>query len=145
MLSDADATARATARGATATGFDGRQSCAHTSDTSQILPRSWGLAVRELLLAARPKFTWIYVGNGLRFAEIRLSRLKKHTHTHTSDTPCTTADQRIRLWSPGAYSLRAGPSSSAVGPTHAPNKVHRPRQQGTSVGIPSQWGRSIAF
>jgi hypothetical protein len=26
------------------------------------------------------------VGNGLRFAEIRLSRLKKNTHTHTSDT-----------------------------------------------------------
>jgi hypothetical protein len=72
--------------GATATGFAGRQSYAHTSDTSQILPRSWGLAVRELLLAARPKFTGIYVGNGLRFAEIRLSRLKKHTHTHTSDT-----------------------------------------------------------
>eukprot|EP01047_Picozoa_sp_COSAG01_P007685 COSAG01_NODE_294_length_19294_cov_35.559312_7_plen_119_part_00 len=55
------------AAGATATGFDGRQSYAHTSDTSQILPRSWGLAVRELLLAARPKFTGIYVGNGLRF------------------------------------------------------------------------------
>ena len=52
----------ARARGATATGFDGRQSYAHTSDTSQILPRSWGLAVRELLLAARPKFTGIYVG-----------------------------------------------------------------------------------
>eukprot|EP01047_Picozoa_sp_COSAG01_P086830 COSAG01_NODE_19704_length_994_cov_3.526257_2_plen_60_part_01 len=33
------------------------------------------LAVRELLLAARPKFTGIYVGNGLRFAEIRLSWL----------------------------------------------------------------------
>eukprot|EP01047_Picozoa_sp_COSAG01_P034520 COSAG01_NODE_2597_length_7400_cov_37.453363_4_plen_180_part_00 len=63
-----------------------QSSYAHTSDTSQILPRSWGLAVRELLLAARPKFTGIYVGNGLRFAEIRLSRLKKHTHTHTSDT-----------------------------------------------------------
>jgi hypothetical protein len=46
----------------------------------------WRLAVRELLLAARPKFTGIYVGNGLRFAEIRLSRLKKLTHTHTSDT-----------------------------------------------------------
>ena len=71
---------------ATATRFAGWQSCAHTSDTSQILPRSWGLAVRELLLAARPKFTGIYVGNGLRFAEIRLTRLKKHTHTHTSDT-----------------------------------------------------------
>eukprot|EP01047_Picozoa_sp_COSAG01_P018649 COSAG01_NODE_1015_length_12114_cov_214.545651_8_plen_261_part_00 len=76
----------------TATGFAGWQSYAHTSDTSQILPRSCGLAVRELLLAARPKFTGIYVGNGLRFAEIRLSRLKKHTHTHTSDThACTTA------------------------------------------------------
>jgi hypothetical protein len=49
-------------------------------------PRSWGLAVRELLLAARPKFTGIYVGNGLRSAEIRLSRLEKHTHTHTLDT-----------------------------------------------------------
>ena len=73
-------------QGATATGFAGWQSYAHTSDTSQILPRSWGLAVRELLLAARPKFTGIYVGNGLRFAEIRLTRLKKHTHTHTSDT-----------------------------------------------------------
>ena len=85
------------------TRFAGRQSYAHTSDTSQILPRSWGLAVRELLLAARPKFTGIYVGNGLRFAEIRLSRLKKHTHTHTSDThACTTADQRIRLRSPCA-------------------------------------------
>ena len=54
----------------------------HLSDPSEIV----GLAVRELLLAARPKFTGIYVGNGLRFAEIRLSRLKKHTHTHTSDT-----------------------------------------------------------
>ena len=82
----AGAGAAARGRRATATGFAGRQSYAHTSDTSQILPRSWGLAVRELLLAARPKFTGIYVGNGLRFAEIRLSRLKKHTHTHTSDT-----------------------------------------------------------
>jgi hypothetical protein len=43
-----------------ATGFAGRQSYAHTSDTSQILPRSWGLAVRELLLAARPKFTGMF-------------------------------------------------------------------------------------
>jgi hypothetical protein len=48
-------------RGATTTRFAGWQSYAHTSDTSQILPRSWGLAVRELLLAARPKFTGIYV------------------------------------------------------------------------------------
>ena len=107
-------------QGATATGFAGRQSYAHTSDTSQILPRSWGLAVRELLLAARPKFTGIYVGNGLRFAEIRLSWLKKHTHTHTPRTPMhdcyrpakwssmphqnyTQATNQTNLWSDGAY------------------------------------------
>ena len=91
---------------ATATGFAGWQSYAHTSDTSQILPRSWGLAVRELLLAARPKFTGIYVGNGLRFAEIRLSRLKKHTHTHTSDTHARLPTmQRIRLRSPRRWAL----------------------------------------
>jgi hypothetical protein len=46
-------------------------SLTHTSDTSQILPRSWGLAVRESLLAARPKIIRIYLLNGLRFAEIR--------------------------------------------------------------------------
>jgi hypothetical protein len=36
----------------TADSLHGWQSYAHTSDTSQILPRSWGLAVQELLLAA---------------------------------------------------------------------------------------------
>jgi hypothetical protein len=54
-----------------------RKHLGHLSDPAE-LPRSWGLAVRELLLAARPKFTGIYVGNGLRFAKIRLSRLKQH-------------------------------------------------------------------
>ena len=49
MLRAAAASAGAAEQRATATGFDGRQSYAHTSDTSQILPRSWGLAVRELL------------------------------------------------------------------------------------------------
>eukprot|EP01047_Picozoa_sp_COSAG01_P123980 COSAG01_NODE_52944_length_342_cov_14.724280_1_plen_56_part_10 len=47
----------------------------HLSDPAEIV--GFGCTVRELLLAARPKFTGIYVGNGLRFAEIRLSRLKK--------------------------------------------------------------------
>jgi hypothetical protein len=95
---------------AATTGFAGRQSYAHTSDTSQILPRSWGLAVRELLLAARPKFTEIYVGNGLRFAEIRLMS-PTGRRRRGSRRACDVrrrrpvGDQRIRLWP----RLAAGP------------------------------------
>jgi hypothetical protein len=94
----------------------------HLSGVPESLPRSWGLAVRELLLAAtststsRPKFTGIYVGNGLRFAEIRLSRLKKHTvrtHTPRIGHPCTPADQRIWLWSPRAAAARGGGGGGA--------------------------------
>jgi hypothetical protein len=89
----------------------------HLADTSQILPRSWGLAVRELLLAARPKFTGIYVGNGLRFAEIRLEPAEKtYAHTHRTGRPCTTANQRIWLRSP------RGPGRSAAAAASQPRR-----------------------
>eukprot|EP01047_Picozoa_sp_COSAG01_P078906 COSAG01_NODE_14759_length_1413_cov_2.024353_1_plen_358_part_01 len=112
---------RAAAAASPAGGLAGRPqpdslvgSRTHTprSDTSQILPRSWGLAVRELLLA-RLKFTGIYVGNG-KWPQICRNSAEPGektygcTHTHTSDThACTTANQRIRLRSPRARSVMA--------------------------------------
>jgi hypothetical protein len=66
------------------------------------------------MLAARPKFTGIYVGNGLRFAEIRLSRLEKHTHTHTLDTHARLPTSESGCGRP-ARELRVGEESRASG------------------------------
>jgi hypothetical protein len=56
----------------------------------------------------------IYVGNGLRFAEIRLSRLEKHTHTHTLDTHARLPTSESGCGRP-ARELRGG-RISGLGP-----------------------------